>query len=133
MELFRLDCRAAKPDPLTRQDLHVGRSIELDLEHIRGQELRLQDVELHVSRPQRGELVDRVDDAGNDEKDPEPRRARQPREAVEDAKYIEEDVELVGHPEEVEGLLADSRMGKHKDEYDYNIERDPGQAGQRLE
>ena len=46
--LLRLDGGAGEPDPLAGEHLHVGRAVELDLDDVRGQELRLQYVELHV-------------------------------------------------------------------------------------
>ena len=34
--LLRLDGRAGEADPLAGEHLHVGRAVELDLDHVRG-------------------------------------------------------------------------------------------------
>ena len=46
--LLRLDRRAGEANPLPGEHLHVRRAVELDFDDVRGQELRLQYVELHV-------------------------------------------------------------------------------------
>ena len=64
---------AGESDPLSRQHLHVWRSVELDLQHITRQQLSLQDVELHVAGSEGDDLVQGVDDGGDHEVDPEER------------------------------------------------------------
>ena len=64
---------AGESDPLSRQHLHVRRSVELDLQHITWQQLSLQDVELHVAGSEGDDLVQGVDDGGDHEVDPEER------------------------------------------------------------
>ena len=69
--------------------LHTGRPVELDLDDVAGQQLRLEDVELHVAAPQGDHLVQRVDDTGDTEEDPKLRSAGDSRQAVDDAEEIE--------------------------------------------
>ena len=57
MVLLWLDGGAGESDPLSGEHLHVGRPVELDLDHVRGQELSLQDVELHVPDEERENLL----------------------------------------------------------------------------
>jgi len=59
-------------DILAGQELVVGRSIELDLDHLGGKQLRLEDIELHVAAPQTDHLVEDEKEARYDEEHPEP-------------------------------------------------------------
>lgn len=47
--------------------------VELDLDDIRGQQFRLDNVQLHVPCAETNDLVQRVDDAWPNEEDPEPK------------------------------------------------------------
>ena len=112
---LRSEGRAGEPDPLTREHLHVRRSVKPDSEDVGGQELGLQDVELHVGGPEGHDLVESVDEGGEDEVDPEEGGRRDPLEAVDDAEEVEQHVELVNLPEEVVRLGPDFGMGKDED------------------
>ena len=113
--------------------LHTGRSVELDLDDITGQQLRLKNVQLHVAAPQCDHLVQRVDDAGHTEEDPKLWRTCDSCEPMDDAKEIEEHVELVHFPEEVVSTFPDER--KRVDEYGEHgcPEHHPRDSGEGLE
>ena len=51
--------------------LEVGRAVELDLQHVRGQQFSLDDVQLHVLGAQADDLVERVNDRRPNEEQPE--------------------------------------------------------------
>ena len=106
---------AGEPDPLPGENLHVGWPVELDLEHVAGQQLSLQDVQLHVGGSEGDDLVQGVDDGGNDEVGPEERSGSDPLQTVNDAEEVEENIELVNLPEERVGSGPDSGMGKYED------------------
>ena len=62
---------ACEPDPLAREHLHVWRSVESDSQHVRGKQLCLQDVQLHVGGPEGDNLVKGVDEGWEDKVNPE--------------------------------------------------------------
>lgn len=62
---------AVEPHPLAGQVLEVGRPVELHLEHVGRQQLRLQDVQRHVLGAQADHLIQDKYDAGPDEVFPE--------------------------------------------------------------
>ena len=124
---------AGKSDPLPGQDLHVGRTVEFDLQHVTGQQLRLQDVQLHVGGSEGDDLVQGVDDGWDDEVGPEERSGSDPLQAVNDAEEVEENIELVNLPEERVGSGPDSGMGEDEDGTHRDPEDDSGQTGQSLE
>ena len=51
---------------------------------------------------------------------------------MEEREDVEEDVELVGDPEEVEGLLPHDRVGEDEDDHHDQVQADASQAGQGL-
>ena len=81
---------ASESDPLSREHLHVGRSVESDSEHIRGKQLSLQDVQLHVGRPEGDDLVEGVDQGGEDEVDPKGGGRSDPLQACDWSKVVTE-------------------------------------------
>ena len=133
VEFLGLDLRARKADPLAGKVLEVGRTVELDLEHVRRQQLRLDDVQFHELGAQADDLVQSEDDGRSDVEDPEARSGRQTTQSVDDAQNVQENVQRVGQPEEVEGLLADGRMGEDEDDDHDDEEADASESGQRLE
>lgn len=62
---------AVKPHPLAGQILEVGWPVELNLEHVGRQQLRLQDVQCHVLGAQADHFVQNEYDTGPDEVFPE--------------------------------------------------------------
>ena len=124
---------AGEPDPLPGQDLHVWRPVELDLQHVAGQQLRLQDVQLHVGRPEGDDLVQGVDDGWDDEVGPEERSGSDPLETVNDAEEVEENVELVNLPEERICPCSYPGVSEYEDGAHGDPEDDSGQAGEGLE
>ena len=133
VELFGLDLGAGQADPLAGQVLEVGRPVELDFEHVAGQELRLDDVELHELGAQADDFVEREDDGRAEDEEPETRRRRQPAKAVDDGQRVEHNVKAVRHPEVVVSLFTDRRVGEDEDDDDDAEEEDAGDAGQRAE
>ena len=58
------------------------------------------------------------------EEHPELWRSGDPREAVQHAQDVEEDVELMREPEEAVGLLADDRVREQEDYADHGVKHD---------
>ena len=132
VELLRLQGGAGDGDVLPGQELIVWRPVELDLDDVRGQDLCLQDVQLHVAAPQADYLVQQVDDAGEHEEHPELWRRRDPGQAMHQTEHVQEDVELVGEPEEPVGLLPDEREGEDEDDDHEAVETDACQTSHGL-
>ena len=76
---------AGEPDPLAREHLHIWRSVESDPQHIRGKQLCLQDIQLHVGGPEGDNLVKGVDEGGEDEVNPEEGGRSDPLEAYKES------------------------------------------------
>ena len=105
---------AGESDPLSGEDLHVWRSVELQLEDVTWQQLSLEDVQLHVGGPEGDNLVEGVDDGGQEEVDPEEGGGSDSLETMEDAKEIEENIQLMNLPEEGVGFSSNFRMSKNE-------------------
>ena len=85
VELLGPDGGAGGRHVLPGQEPVVRRPVELDLDHVRGKDLGLQDVQLHVGAPQADDLVQGVEEAGEDEEHPELGRRGDPRQSVDQA------------------------------------------------
>lgn len=68
-------------------------------------------------------LVKGVDDAGSDEEEPEPGRACEPGQAVDQTQEVEDHVEAVRRPEELVRLLPDDWVGEHEDDDHHDEEQ----------
>ena len=133
VELFRLDSGTGKTDPLARKVLEVGRAVELDFEHVRWQQDRLDNVQTHEFGPQADHLVQRVDDGRADHVEPEGGLGRESSQSVDDVEDVEQNVEAVGLPEEVVGLFADDGVSEDEDDDHDDKEEDARDARQSLE
>ena len=148
-----VDDIAADPDPLPRPVREVGRPVKGDLDDVTRQQLRLQDVQLHERSPQTYDLwlgsitfkssfidgskrfelwkvicyfhlVACEYHSRKGEEHPELWRSGDPREAVQHAQDVEEDVKLMREPEEAVGLLADDRVREQEDYADHGVKHD---------
>ena len=66
-------------------------------------------------------LVNREDDAGKGDEDPELWGGGDPGESVQHAEDVEEDVELVRQPEEAVRLLPDQRVREQEDDAHHGV------------
>ena len=107
VELVWCQSRAGGVDVLPREELVVGRAVELDLDHLGGKQLGLQDVKLHVAAPHADHLVEDEEEPGNNEKHPELWSLGDSGKPVHQLKKIEQDVKLVSQPEESVSFFSD--------------------------
>ena len=70
-------------------------------------------------------LVNCEDNTRKGEEYPKLGRGCDPREAVQHAEDVEEDVELMREPEEAVGLLADDRVREQEDNAHHGVQHDP--------
>ena len=124
---------AGEPDPLPGENLHVGWPVELDLEHVAGQQLSLQDVQLHVGGSEGDDLVQGIDNGGDEEVGPKQRSRGDSLKTVDDTQEVQENVELVNFPEERIGLSPNFWVSKYEDRAHCDPEDDSCYACQGLE
>jgi len=111
MVFLGLYLRAGEADPLPRQDFHIGRSVELHFDNITWKQDCLENVKFHISGPDCDNLIKSVNDARNDEENPELRIPGDSCQAMNAGEKIQNDIELVDLPEEVKCPLPNKRMG----------------------
>ena len=125
VELLGPDGGAGGRHVLPGQEPVVRRPVELDLDHVGGKQLCLEDVELHVAAVEADHLVQGEHEAGHEEEDPELGRGGDARQAVHQAQQVQEHVELVAQPEEPVGSLPDGRQGEDEDHDDDAVQGHP--------
>lgn len=119
-----LERGAVQPYPLAGQVFEIGRTVELDLEHVGRQQFGLEYVQRHVLGPQADHLVQDEHDAGADEVFPEFRRPGDPGQPVQQHQHVHGHVQTMGGPEVRVRLLPYDRMREreyddHDDEQTY--------------
>ena len=132
VELLWGDGSARGLDVLTREKFVVWRPIELDLDHVRGQDICLKDIELHVAATEADHLVQGVHDPGHHEEHPELGRGGDPSQAVDEAEQVQEHVQLVTQPEEAVGALSDGGGGEDEHDDHDAVERHSGHPSHGL-
>ena len=103
------------------------------LQHVRGQQSRLDDIQTHKLGAQTDDFIEGIDNSWADQEEPEARRGSQPPQTVDHRQNVQNNVETVHFPEEVVSFLADNRMGKDENQRHRDEEQQARYARQRTE
>jgi len=133
MEFMGPEGSAGEADPLPGQILEIRRSIVLDFNHVRREELRFNNVQFHIFRSEGHNLVQRIDYSWTNEKHPKTGRAGESSQAMDEAEYVQDNVEFMCREEELVGFFPDGGMSKYEDDGHDGKEEDTRDAGDGLE
>ena len=116
MELMRSECCTSESDPLTTQILEIRWTIVLNLDHIRRQQFRLQNVQLHIFCPQAHNLIQSVDDSRSNKEHPESWSTGQSCQSMDQCQNVQKYVEFMSTEEKLVSILANEWMSKSEDD-----------------